>query len=474
MARHDIRGIKQVDGNYALAPKDVYNLNDNFIQISQQVFGNANFDKSISEKVKKNTEDIEVISQKADALEINFNSIKLGAGNLIKNGRGNFGTSSWVSGYAGTVLDADSSADAITRRDCGEGNVLRLGNLNPDEKYAFQYNIPLKPGNTYTLNVLYYIGADCKGMDIYLVGQKNTATPGTHPYDYTRELVKDNTYSAGAYEKLTHTFTANLDEDRCFLRVDNEGSTTGTMKYIYWMAWLEEGNRETPWKPNHDEIRSVTHRFDAEGYTIYDSNGLEIMSLSKGVANEQNIGRVDNIESGYPMKIPFHIGTEVSQISQAKLKWDVSPFRTYSKGAASGGGSTSGSGGSTTVSVRDWTQGLAAGTNNATVTSANLGQPHYHTIPTENLGHRHDVPSHTHTTPNHSHAPDYGILEKAIVDYVFTVYVDGVLRATLNAQRGEVDLSTWITTSGWHEIRLQVNNLMRIDANLFLKTYIRR
>ena len=183
--------------------------------------------------------------------------------------------------------------------------------------------------------------------------------------------------------------------------------------------------------------------------------------------------------------------TEVSQIKQAKLKWDISKFRTYSKGAASGGGtkttpsgggSTSGSGGSSTISVKDWTQGLAASTSNATVTSSNLGQPHYHTVSTANLGHRHDIPSHTHTTPSHSHsvdithdhAPVFGILEQDIVDYVFTVYVDGVLRATLNAQRGEVDLSAWITTSGWHEIRLQVNNLMRIDANLFLKTYIRR
>lgn len=490
MARHDIRGLKLSDGTYSLTSKDVYNLNDNFIQLSQEVFGNSNFSKGIEKVVKKNTEDIENIKQTADSLTIAFNSQKFGAGNLIKNGRGNFGVNSWQSGYPGTMFD--SVTDAITRRDCGEGNIIRFGNSNADEKYIFQHGIPLKSGTTYTLNMLYWVGDRCKGMDVYIIGQKASATPGTNPYDYIREVLKDTTYSDTAYEKLTYTFTTEADEDRCFLRIDNEGSTDGVMRYVYFMAWLEEGNKETPWKPNHDEIQAVSHRFDATGYYMLDSNGAEIMSLSKGVANEQNIGRVDNVESGFPMKIPFHIGSEVSQITQAVLKWDMSQFRTYSKGAAeissvrttpSGGGSTSGSGGSSTVSVKDWTQGLAASTSNATITSSNLGQPHYHTVSTANLGHSHDIPSHTHSTPSHSHsvdithdhAPVFGILETGItVDYTVGIEIDGVYRAQPSGTRGIIDLSAWITTNGWHEIRLYVNGIKRLDANLFLKTYIRR
>lgn len=224
-------------------------------------------------------------------------------------------------------------------------------------------------------------------------------------------------------------------------------------------------------------INATTHTLTSSGYTLKDSAGSALITPN-GTANEQNIGRVDNIENGYPMKIPFHIGSEVSQITQAKLKWDISKFRTYSKGAKSGGGSTSGSGGSTTqtVGVFDWTQGLAASTSTATITSSNLGQPHYHTTLTSNLSHRHrvTVPSHTHTTPNHSHDPEFGILEQDTSDNVFTVWVDGVQRASLNAQRGEVDLSSWVTTSGWHVIEVRTSTLKRIDANLFLKTYNRR
>ena len=471
MARHDIRGLKLSDGTYSLTSKDVYNLNDNFIQLSQEVFGNSNFSKGIEKVVKKNTEDIENIKQTADSLTIAFNSQKLGAGNLIKNGRGNFGVNSWQSGYPGTMFD--SVTDAITRRDCGEGNIIRFGNSNADEKYIFQYGIPLKSGTTYTLNMLYWVGDRCKGMDVYIIGQKASATPGTNPYDYIREVLKDTTYSNTAYEKLTHTFTTEADEDRCFLRIDNEGSTDGVMRYVYFMAWLEEGNRETPWKPNHDEIQAVSHRFDATGYYMLDSNGAEIMSLSKGVANEQNIGRVDNIESGYPMKIPFHIGAEVNQITQAVLKWDMSSFRTYSKGAASGGGTkTTPSGGAGTTGTRWGSSGIAVGT---TGTTASAGLPHSHQIYLDDLAHSHSTPSHTHSMDiTHSHDPIYGILEVGLSDNLFDIYVDGVYRASVGATRGELDLSAWITTNGWHVVELRTGTLKRIDANLFLKTYIRR
>lgn len=224
-------------------------------------------------------------------------------------------------------------------------------------------------------------------------------------------------------------------------------------------------------------INTTTHQFTKEGYFLKDSNG-EMLLTPNGVANEQNIGRADNAENGYPMMIPFRIGIEVSQIRQAVLEWDISPFRTYSKGAKSGGGSTSGDGGSwsSTVGVYDWTQGLAADTSGVTIDSNNLGIVHAHTVSTSNLGHRHSVavPDHQHSTPNHTHPPEFGILMTPITDYTTYVHIDGVHRTTLTTQRGEVDLSAWITTSGWHTIEFRTPVLKRIDANLFLKTYIRR
>ena len=47
MARHDIRGLKIQDGTYTLTAKDIYNLNDNFIQLSQEVFGTSSFTRKV-------------------------------------------------------------------------------------------------------------------------------------------------------------------------------------------------------------------------------------------------------------------------------------------------------------------------------------------------------------------------------------------------------------------------------------------
>lgn len=270
------------------------------------------------------------------------------------------------------------------------------------------------------------------------------------------------------------------------ISVDCYGATSGEIWYR--RPQLEQGTKMSGWKPNSNEMKTLTHVFDNQGYTIKDSNGAELMSLSKGVANEQNIGRVDNVEAGYPMKIPFHIGAEVSQITQAVLKWDMSQFRTYSKGAASGGGvkTTPSGGGSTSGASSRSTAENSGPATFVSNTQTELSYPnegkHYHRITAQQMEHSHGM-AHTHTTPSHvhtldithEHAPVFGILETGItVDYTVGIEIDGVYRAQPNATRGIIDLSTWITTNGWHELILYVNGIKRLDANLFLKTYIRR
>lgn len=295
MARHDIRGVKKEDGSYALTAKDIYNINDNNMQISQQAFGTSDFTKKVEKRVEKNEEDIVELISSVDGISIS--------------------------------------------------------------------------------------------------------------------------------------------------------------------------------------IDTTTHSFTAEGYILRDSNSEALMTPN-GVANEQNIGRVDNIEPNFPMKIPFHIGTEVSVISQVVFKWDLAPFRTYSKGAASGGGNTSGFGGSysSTVGVFDWTQGLGADTDTRTIDSNNLGTPHSHFIASSKLGHRHNVvvPEHQHSTPAHIHPPEFGILQTPLLDNAVKLIIDGQHEVLLNSVRGEEDISTLLTTNGWHTIIVESGSLKRLDATVFLKTYIRR
>lgn len=217
------------------------------------------------------------------------------------------------------------------------------------------------------------------------------------------------------------------------------------------------------------KINATTHSLTETGYFLKDSNG-EMLLTPNGVANEQNLGRADNIEDGYPMLLPFHIGTEVSQITQAVLKWDITKFRTYSKGAASGGGSTSGPSSHSTTGAKNWGANYVYTSYDVAVEAR-----HLHTVLMSEFDHSHNM-AHTHTISSHVHPPEFGILETPVNDNTTYIDIDGVHRATISIARGEIDLSAWITTNGWHSISLRTppGVLKRIDANLFLKTYIRR
>lgn len=59
--RYEIRGQNLPDGNKALSPKDIYNLNKNFSTIGLEVFGSADFVKTVKKEVgalEKKTDEI--------------------------------------------------------------------------------------------------------------------------------------------------------------------------------------------------------------------------------------------------------------------------------------------------------------------------------------------------------------------------------------------------------------------------------
>lgn len=390
----------------------------------------------------------------ADAVTLAFNNQEIGVVNMIKNGSIEFDYVGW-SPWSNTSITKTS--DGIRVKPLSSG-VFDVAVSSP----AFR----LKNGQLYTLSFDAASFYSTSVLDyIWLL---NTADGNIRLSNVT--IVSTDT----TYRRYKLTFTSTSSGDNVKVLIGRTSAPNTDAGFVLKNVQLEEGNKATAFKNAENEIKALTHKFDASGYQVLDSNGNEIMSLSKGIANEQNIGRVDNVESGYRMRIPFHIGIEVSQIVQAILKWDVSKFRTYSKGAASGGGTkTTPSGGAGTTGIRWGATGVAVGTTGYTVNS--FGSPHSHQVYLDDLSHNHSTPAHTHSMDiTHSHDPVFGILEQNISDNIIEIYVDGVYRTSVNASQGEVDLSTWITTSGWHRLELASVTLKRIDANLFLKTYIRR
>lgn len=204
-------------------------------------------------------------------------------------------------------------------------------------------------------------------------------------------------------------------------------------------------------------------------FTLKDKNGQALLT-SNGVANSDNFSAADNVANGYPLRIHFNLDENVSQITNVLLKWTIDKFRTYSTTASVGG----------EVLATSSTNPTYIGAlpmiivNQTTAVAVTDGELHSHEF---NASHTDVIsdPGHGHqfTLPPHTHALNFGIMETPVTDNTINIYVDGTHRATLNEPQGVVDLTSHITTSGWHTIELHSSTLKRISAQVNVKSYIR-
>jgi phage minor structural protein len=102
---------------------------------------------------------------------------------------------------------------------------------------------------------------------------------------------------------------------------------------------------------------------------------------SQGATNIDSHQLADNMDASNPMRIKFHIPTEAVFINKILLNYDISAFRAYSKGAASGGGSsqTSSSGGGSTVTSSSGGSSTQTSSSGGGQTSSSSGG-HSHTV----------------------------------------------------------------------------------------------
>ena len=469
MARRDIRDV---------TPLGIKAINDNFIDLSYEVFGTASFTKKVEKQVAKNTEDIETFTKTVTNLEGDIASMVLdvddftisftnkGTMNYIKNGNLKNG----ISGY--TQYHTDGGAVNVRLQNniyTGNENALELVRADASGSLVALTMIEeLTIGETYTVGCLMsghrasnFLQVITEG-DTALVATSNTVSNALGGVDLE------------AWETAKVTFVAT-DKN---MRLRFNCLPYEPIGYL-WAKRIRcnQGSELSPYTQNSDESYGMFHTLSKDGYEIKDSTGATLITPN-GMANEQNFGSTQNVEDGYPLNMSFEIGESTSVIQSVKLKLRQYNFRTDSKGAASGGGATSGDGGSwsSTVGVFDWTQGLAADTSGVTITSSNLGIVHAHTVSTSKLGHRHSVavPSHQHSTPAHAHPIEFGILELINDNGTIEVDIDGVRRIGTVNTLTTLDITPWVTTSGVHTISLRSPNKKRIQCDVFIKSYIRR
>jgi len=154
----------------------------------------------------------------------------------------------------------------------------------------------------------------------------------------------------------------------------------------------------------------------------------------------------DSLDASFPFELDFEIVSEMTAINSVKLSFRISQFRAYSKGAASGGGATSGAtgsasgGGSTSGSNNDLTsvdgnynvdttgyskncisvfKDATAATGPLCTDKVSLG-----TKTVYNVNHQHRLASHTHSTPNHTHPTHTHTIPNHTHDITYGIYED--------------------------------------------------
>lgn len=254
------------------------------------------------------------------------------------------------------------------------------------------------------------------------------------------------------------------------------------------------------------------------GLQIIGASGQVVLDES-GIIQTDTLQEADNVDSTHPLKLKFYIDDSVMRIDKVKLSFSLERFRAYSKSIASGGESTatSSSGGGVSTSTQSggykststssggyysdttgseyWNSGnthnhgISANTRLATHPVSSGGWvewvpsgQHYHSFSVPSHTHDFVIPDHTHqfyvpehshyvSIPSHTHDIQYGIYESTYATGI-RVSVDGVIRGSQYYADTNIDLTQWITTPGWHTIELSSTQLGRINASLYIRSFV--
>jgi len=256
------------------------------------------------------------------------------------------------------------------------------------------------------------------------------------------------------------TWNNSVQRDTYYNRV--KISTTGGIQVF--------DNQVTP----VERIQIGNYATDKYGIRIKNAAGTATVLDQDGIIQSWGDSYADNVDATHKLKVKFYVPTETLSVKKVLLNFSLEAFRSYETGASSGGGQTSSSGGSGTYSTTDET-GLGYGgyTDNASATS-----PHNHWFDFSLSNHSHNVTlsSHSHTVSDHTHNLTFGIYEGTSATGV-KVYVDGTLRldnggAGYTTDQASLDLSSWITTTGWHYIELSSTQLGRINCAYFMQVFL--
>lgn len=231
-------------------------------------------------------------------------------------------------------------------------------------------------------------------------------------------------------------------------------------------------------KDTEEQIRVKLGEYEEGKY------GLELRSKTNnsvvldenGMLQTWQEGRTDNVDSTNPLTLYIYIPSEVISIKKALLRFKILEFRAYSKGTASGGGTSTSteSGGGVISTTGDTGIDVQYGWG---YTEEAAGHSH---LFQEVRGHKHaiNLPSHTHSfnVPSHTHDINYGIYKSTTASQI-SIHINGVNRdvelgGKFSIDKINLDITSYLTIGQWNVIDLYSSQLGRIDATVFVQTFM--
>lgn len=235
------------------------------------------------------------------------------------------------------------------------------------------------------------------------------------------------------------------------------------------------------------------------GIKVLDSTGHRTMLDDRGMLQSWQDGRCDNADGSHPLYLRVYIPQECREIYRARVVISLERFRSYSTGMSGGGGIntstesgggvsdyfTSYSGGGRTTTSHGASQ-VSFTENNFPVYNSNGSRANYFTTVRQVHYHEHDVdfPDHNHETrvsfPSHSHSvysePHvhsivYGIYENTKSSTRVSISVNGenVLYNSYVYDKQEQDITSYLKRGQWNDITISPNDLIRVDATVFVQ-----
>lgn len=277
-------------------------INDNFRALWQKVFGNIDVedvnsqfgkkldisenetvtemksaDGSMQTQITQNANSIALKVNTADmASEItqNAGSVKvavgqLGGSQLIKNSAMKFGVANW-----------NGTSNFSVVQNVANTNTIQLGITATSNKNIYQYMYGLKPNTKYICHYDVTTTTNCSGLLIKIYGQTSAQVgTGANTYPHVGTTLQGPANQHGVIK-----FTTASDEVGCYISIITH-STDGALAYAYVKDLkMEEGENETAWSPNANELKNASMEVSDSGVlikngslTVQDANGNNVM-----------------------------------------------------------------------------------------------------------------------------------------------------------------------------------------------------